>query len=156
MAAVVWALAVNSIDPSVEKVYPNPVTIEVIGQAPNLVITNELPETISVTLRAPNSTWNSLLNEKAPVRAIADLSGLSVGPHVVPVQIQIGIRPVEITSQNPRSVNISLEQLETRTMTINVEVTGELAIGYQADPPVVSMNSATISGPASLVERVNQ
>lgn len=156
MAGVIWALAVNSIDPSVEKVYPNPVNIEIIGQAPNLVITNELPETISVTLRAPNSTWNSLLNEKAPVRAIVDLSGLSVGPHVAPVQIQIGIRPVEITSQNPRSVSISLEQLQTRTMNINVEVTGELAIGYQADPPVISMNSATVSGPASLVERVNQ
>jgi YbbR domain-containing protein len=106
LAVMVWALAVNSIDPSVEKVYPNPVTIEVIGQAPNLMITSDLPQTISVTLRAPNSTWNSLLNEKAPVRAIVDLSGLSVGPHVVPIQIQIGIRPVEITAQNPRSVNI--------------------------------------------------
>jgi len=80
LAVMVWALAVNSIDPSVEKVYPNPVTIEVIGQAPNLMITSDLPQTISVTLRAPNSTWNSLLNEKAPVRAIVDLSGLSVGP----------------------------------------------------------------------------
>jgi len=154
LAVMVWALAVNSIDPSVEKVYPNPVTIEVIGQAPNLMITSDLPQTISVTLRAPNSTWNSLLNEKAPVRAIVDLSGLSVGPHVVPIQIQIGIRPVEITAQNPRSVNISLEQLKTRSMDIHVEVRGELAIGFQADLPTVSMTSATISGPASLVDRV--
>ncbi|HBF41031.1 MAG TPA: hypothetical protein DDW19_04455 [Anaerolineaceae bacterium] len=155
LAVMVWALAVNSIDPSVEKVYPNPVTIEVIGQAPNLMITSDLPQTISVTLRAPNSTWNSLLNEKAPVRAIVDLSGLSVGPHVVPIQIQIGIRPVEITAQNPRSVNISLEQLKTRSMDIHVEVRGELAIGFQADLPTVSMTSATISGPASLVDRVS-
>lgn len=154
LAVMVWAMAVNSIDPSVEKVYPNPVKIEVIGQAPNLVITNTLPQTISLTLRAPNSIWNSLLNEKAPVRAIVDLSGLSVGPHVVPVQIQIGIRPVEIIGQNPRSVDISLEQLETKSMNINVEVTGELAIGYQADPPTLSENMATISGPASLVNKV--
>jgi len=101
LAVMVWAMAVNSIDPSVEKAYPNPVKIEVIGQAPNLVITNTLPQTISLTLRAPNSIWNSLLNEKAPVRAIVDLSGLSVGPHVVPVQIQIGIRPVEIIGAKP-------------------------------------------------------
>jgi YbbR domain-containing protein len=119
------------------------------------MITSDLPQTISVTLRAPNSTWNSLLNEKAPVRAIVDLSGLSVGPHVVPIQIQIGIRPVEITAQNPRSVNISLEQLKTRSMDIHVEVRGELAIGFQADLPTVSMTSATISGPASLVDRVS-
>jgi len=73
---------------------------------------------------------------------------------VVPVQIQIGIRPVEIIGQNPRSVDISLEQLETKSMNINVEVTGELAIGYQADPPTLSENMATISGPASLVNKV--
>ena len=154
LAVVVWALAVNSIDPSVEKVYPNPVTIEVIGQAPNLVITNQLPETIAVTLRAPNSIWNSLVDEKAPVRAIVDLSGLSVGPHVVPVQIQIGIRPVEITTQNPRSVNVSLEQLETKSIAITVQETGQLAVGYQAAPASLSETSATISGPSSLVDRV--
>ncbi len=154
LAVIVWALAVNSIDPSVEKVYPNPVTIEVIGQAPNLVITNQLPETIAVTLRAPNSIWNSLVDEKAPVRAIVDLSGLSVGPHVVPVQIQIGIRPVEITSQNPRSVNVSLEQLETKSINITVQETGQLAVGYQAAPATLSETSATISGPSSLVDRV--
>jgi len=39
-------------------------------------------------------------------------------------------------------------------MNINVEVTGELAIGYQADPPTLSENMATISGPASLVNKV--
>jgi YbbR domain-containing protein len=33
-------------------------------------------------------------------------------------------------------------------------VTGELAIGYQADPPTLSENMATISGPASLVNKV--
>ena len=154
LAVVIWVMAVNSTDPSVERVYPNPVNIEVIGQAPNLVITSDLPQSISVTLRAPNSIWNTLLNEKAPVRAIADLSGLSAGAHVVPIQIQVGLRPVEITSQNPRSVNISLEQLITRSVDITLEVTGDLAIGYQADPPVASMTSATISGPASLMERV--
>lgn len=154
LALVVWALAVNSIDPSVEKVYPNPVAIEVIGQAPNLVITNQLPETIAVTLRAPNSIWSSLVDEKAPVRAIVDLSGLSVGPHVVPVQIQIGIRPVEITTQNPRSVNVSLEQLKTKSITITVQEIGQLAVGYQASTPSLSETRATISGPSSLVDRV--
>ncbi len=154
LAVVVWALAVNSIDPSIEQTYPNTVPIEVIGQAPNLVITNQLPPSISVTLRAPTSIWNTLQNEKAPVRAIVDLSGLSVGDHVVPVQIQIGIKPVEIISQNPRSVNLHLDQLLTKTFDISVQETGQLAIGFQADPPVLSETSATVSGPSSLVDKV--
>ena len=156
MAVVVWALAVNSIDPSVEQLYPNQIKVEVIGQAPNLVITNTLPSTIAVTLRAPSSIWNSLVNEKAPVRAIVDLSGLSVGDHTVPVQIQVGIKPAEIVSQNPRSVDVILEQLETKTFDISVEETGQLAIGYQADSPTLSETSATVSGPSSLVDRVSE
>lgn len=154
LAVAVWVLAVNSTDPSVQKAYPYEVNIEVIGQASNQVITSTMPDTISLTLRAPNSIWNQLINEKAPVRAIVDLSGLSVGPHTVPVQIQIGIKPVEIVAFNPRSLDISLENLLTREFPITLDERGDPAIGFQTESPTISDSAATVSGPQSQVERV--
>ena len=156
LAVTVWALAVTSKDPSEQKAYPNDVTVEVIGQAPDMVLTSSLPASVSVILRAPTSIWTSLVEEKAPVRAIVDLSGLGEGLHTVPIQIEVGIKPVEVMSFNPRSVDVSLEKLATNTFEINVVNNSNPAIGYQAGVPKLSETSATVSGAASLVNSVTE
>ncbi|KAF0111167.1 MAG: hypothetical protein FD147_1105 [Chloroflexi bacterium] len=156
LATAVWIMAVTASDPSLEKAYPNPVPVEVIGQGSNMVITTELPAQISLTLRAPSSIWNSLLLEKVPVRAILDLSGLGEGPHTIPIQIQIGIKPVEVRSFNPRSVNLELEPLKTKQFEIRVINQGILAVGYQSNPAHLSESTVIVSGAKSFVERVNE
>lgn len=154
LAIAVWIMAVTSSDPSVENVYPNSVPIEVVGQASNTVINTNLIEDVSITLRAPTSIWNTLLLEKAPVRAFIDLSGLGVGSHTVPVQVQIGIKPMEILTFSPRSVTLEIEPLMTRTMDIRIIFQGSLPVGYEAQEPILSETSVTVSGAQSLVENV--
>ncbi len=154
LAIAVWVMAINSSDPSVEKAYPNPVAVEVIGQSPDTVINTDLSETVSITLRAPTSIWNTLLLEKVPVRAFIDLAGLGVGVHMVPVQIQIGTKPVEVISYNPRSVTLEIEPLLTEEMDVRVIYQGSLPVGFQADDPVLSDSQVTISGAESIVKSV--
>jgi YbbR domain-containing protein len=156
LAVAVWALAVTANDPSVQKDYPGNVSVEVIGQDPGMVMTSTLPASVAVTLRAPNSIWSSLIDEKAPVRALMDLSGLGEGDHTVPIQIEVGIKPVEIISYNPRSVDISLEPLMTSQFEINVVTSSNPAIGYQAGVPELDQNSATVSGAKSVVSNVTE
>jgi YbbR domain-containing protein len=154
LAVAVWVMAVNSSDPSVEKIYPNKVPIEVIGQSPDMVINTTLAENILITLRAPNSIWDKLLVEKAPVRAFIDLAGMGVGAHTVPVQIQIGTKPVEIISYNPRSVTLEIEPLMTEDMDVRVIYQGSLPVGFQAEEPVLSQTKVAISGAESSVKSV--
>jgi len=156
LAIAVWIMAVTSSDPSVENIYPNRVPIEVVGQASNTVINTSLIEDVSITLRAPASIWNILLLEKAPVRAFIDLSGLGVGSHTVPVQVQIGIKPVEILTFSPRSVTLEIEPLMTQTMDIRIIFQGSLPVGYEAQEPILSETTVTISGAQSLVEKVTE
>lgn len=137
LAVAVWVMAINSSDPSVEKVYPNEVPIEVAGQSTDTVINTDLLENVAITLRAPTSIWNTLLVEKAPVRAFIDLAGLGVGPHTLPVQIQIGTKPVEIISYNPRSITLEIEPLLTQNMDIRVIYQGSLPVGFQSEDPVL-------------------
>lgn len=92
VALVVWILAVTSSDPSETKAYARAVPIEIIGQSTNLVIINDLPESVSITLRAPISIWETFNSGKATVRAFIDLSNVSAGSTTIPVQVQVGIK----------------------------------------------------------------
>jgi YbbR domain-containing protein len=154
LAVAVWIMAVTSSDPSAEKPYPNVVPVEIIGQSSNLVITSDLPGNISLTLRAPASIWDSLISQKVPVRAIMDLSGLGEGIYTVPIQVQIGIKPVEIRSYSPRSATVDLETLETQQFDIRVINQGTLAVGYQSNPAELSQSTVLVSGARSYVNKV--
>lgn len=156
LALTVWISAVTAADPTRERVYPRPVPIEIVGQDPGLVLTSEIPSQVTLTLSAPSSIWDRLINEQVPVRAVADLSGLKAGSHTVPIQIQIGIRPVEVVSFTPRSLTLELEALASRSFPIRLVQRGDLAVGFQAETPRLSQTSATVSGPESLVNQVEE
>ena len=154
MALAVWVAAVTAADPDEVRQFPDPIPVEIIGQAPGLVITSDVPKQIELTLRAPRSVWDRLISESNKLRAILDLSGLSAGDHTLDIQIQIPTRPVRIVSATPQTAAITLEPLATRTFPINLSIAGEPAIGYQAGDPSLEPGEVVISGPQSQVERV--
>ncbi|MCJ7622896.1 MAG: CdaR family protein [Anaerolineaceae bacterium] len=156
LAIAVWISAVSDADPTEERTYPRSVSIELIGKDPGLVLISNVPSQVSVTLSAPNSIWERLLREQSAVRAIADLSGLGPGTHDVPIQIQVGISPVRVVSYGPESVSMTLDSIITRTYSIHLIENGEPATGFQAEQPVLSSTTVTVSGPASLVEQVQE
>lgn len=154
MALAVWVAAVTAADPDEVRQFPDPIPVETIGQDPGLVITSDVPEQIELTLRAPRSVWDRLINERNEIRAILDLSGLSAGDHMLDIQIQIPTRPVRIVSATPQTATITLEPLATRTFPVSLSVAGEPAIGYQAGDPSLEPSEVVVSGPQSQVERV--
>jgi YbbR domain-containing protein len=156
VALTVWVMATTAADPSETRTYPNTVPIEIIGQPTDLVITSDLPESVTLSLRAPTSIWTTMLTEKAPVRALIDLSGVNSGEHVIPVQIQVGIKPVEVVSYSPRSVDLTLEKMKSQKFDITVITRGLLPAGYQAEEPQLSETSAMVSGAGTIVDRVSQ
>ncbi len=156
LALAVWISAVTSNDPTEERIYPQPVPIEVIGQDAALVLTSDIPDTLNLTLSAPRSIWTDLINEPGAVRAILDLSGLQSGTHTLNVQVQVGLRPVQIVSISPRTVNLTLEPLASRELPINLVQRGTPAVGFLAEDPILSQTTVTVSGPESLVNKVKE
>src|SRR5512132_1289148 len=92
----VWVSAVSAADPDEVLTYPKTIPIEVVGQDPTLVLTNELPTNLEVRIRAPRTVWDRLKNQDNTVRAILDLTGLGAGEHTVNVQVQVTERPSQI------------------------------------------------------------
>jgi len=154
MAIAVWVSAVTADDPNDVRIYPHPLPLEIIGQDPGLVVTSSLPSQVDLTLRAPSSIWNELAREETSVRAVVDLSGINPGEYSIPVQIQIAARPVKIVSCSPCTIDLKIESITTRSLPITLTGNVNAAIGFQAENPVLSQTSATLTGPQSIVGKV--
>jgi YbbR domain-containing protein len=154
LSITIWIIAVTANDPAENRSYPRNIPIEIVGQDPNLVLTNDLPTNVSVVINTPQSVWNSILTMQSPIRAVVDLSGLMAGNHTVELQIQVNVRPVKVVSYSPRAIAITLEGLSSKVMPLNLIVRGDPAIGYQAEEPELSTDQVTVTGPISQVERV--
>ena len=156
LALAVWISAVTASDPNVEKPYPYNVPIEIVGQDSGLTITSSIPGTVSLVLSAPQSIWDLPLNDPNAVRAVVDLSGLGPGTYTLPVQIQIAPRPVRMVAQTPEMVTLTLEKLMVTELPVVYVARGTPATGYQTGKVTLDPDKVTITGPVSLMERVER
>jgi len=154
LAVAVWVLAVTTTDPVEKRNYSRPVELEVAGLGPALLITSELPEQVSMTLSAPESIWASELSNTNVVRAFLDVSGLEAGNFTLPITLQIDAQPVRVDAYSPKELEVRIEQLYSKDLEITLVQPSSPAVGYEAGPPKLSASSATVSGPASQVEKV--
>jgi YbbR domain-containing protein len=156
LALAVWVAAVTSSDPDEVRIYPNPVNIQIVGQGSGLIITGDVPHQAQITMRAPRSVWDQLTAKPDSVRAELDLSGLKQGKHQLNLQIQVDERPVRIVQISPDSIPLTLESLVTESFPLNVDVSGQPAVGYQAGNPTLDVEQVIVSGAQSLVSRVKR
>lgn len=154
LAVAVWVLAVTTTDPVEKRNYPRPVALEVTGLDPQLTITSELPEQVSLTLSAPTSIWTSELSNANVVRAYLDVSSLEAGNYTLPIDLQIDAQPVKVDNYSPKEIEVRLEQLYTKDLSITLVQPSSPAVGYEAGSPKLSADTATVSGPSSQVEKV--
>jgi len=152
LGLAVWVSAVTAADPDEVRDFPQPIPLQVIGQDPGLVIVDDLPTEVTITLRAPHSVWNLLNANSGQVRAILDLSGLQAGKHQVEIRPQVTLRPVQVVSVSPQTLQIDMEPLATISLPIQLSLRGEPAIGYEAGKAVLEPTQAILSGPQSLIE----
>jgi len=155
LAVSVWISAVTAANPD-EVRPPITVPLELIGEDPSLIMISTPPSVIEVTLRAPRSIWEQLTAQENTVRAILDLSGLSAGEHTVDIQIQVSLRPTQIVLTNPTSVTVKLEPLATKTLPLDLSLSGQPAIGYQAGDTILDPTEVIVSGPETLVKQASR
>jgi len=154
LALAVWVMAVTTSNPDKSGSLPESIPIEFIGQDPRLVLLGEVPESVDLSLRAPESVWDEISSDHTSVRAIVDLTGLDSGVHQVQVLIQINAAPVRILSVTPESFTITLEPLLTIVLPVDISITGEPAISYKIGDAALTPEEVVISGPESIVSQV--
>jgi len=156
LAMAVWISAVTSSDPDETRTLPSAVPVQIIGQSTNLVLNGGVPKEVEITLRAPRSVWDQIEADPQIVRAILDLSGMSSGEHVMDLQIQVNVRPVQIVSVSPHTITFTLEPLITQTLKVDLSLSGEAAIGYQAGDASLEPVEVVVAGAQSQVQKVTR
>lgn len=149
----VWVSAVTAADPDEVRIYPATIPLEIIGNDPSLIITSDIPPEVEITLRAPRSVWEQLTALDNSVQATLDLSGLDTGEHQVDIQIRVLLRPYQIVLADPETVTVILEPSATRTLPLELTLSGIPAIGYQAGEATIDPTEVVISGPESIVNQ---
>ncbi len=154
LAMAVWISAVTAADPDQTGALPFTVPVQIVGQDPSLVRNGDIPLEAEVTIRAPRSIWNVIEADPQMVHAILDLSGLSSGGHELELQIQISVRPVQVVSVAPHTITLSLEPLATKTLSVDLNLSGEAAIGYQVGEASLEPLEIVVAGAESQVQKV--
>jgi len=153
LALTVWISAVVTADPNEQHTY-RPVSIELVGLNPELLLVEELPEQVRVTLKAPKSIWNLLNNNPELVKAWIDLSGLEAGEHTLEVKVVVDASPVRYVTIEPAEINVRLEPFLQRELDIQLVENGELPLGYKKDEALLEPETVTISGRETQVSKV--
>jgi YbbR domain-containing protein len=151
LAFAVWISAVVAADPNDQRDYPRPLSLEVRGQDPSLILLGTLPSQVSVRLSAPLSLWDQLIGDTQSLQAYIDLTGLEPGEYTLPIEIESNLRPLRIVRVLPEEVTIQLEPRAVREFIVNAQVEGQPALGFQAEETSIEPRVAAISGPQRIV-----
>jgi len=154
LAVVVWFSAETAANPNIESTRSVP--LEIYGLDPNMLIIDNPPAQVRVTMSAPTSVMNSLDSVDGSITAWVDVSGLEAGSYELEVNAQASetYGPVRINQITPQFVTLTLEPLITRNFPVDLVISGDPAIGYQKGTPSYTPTSVTVSGAASVVDQV--
>lgn len=137
-----------------ERAFAAPLSL--IGMPRELVITTQMPDTVSVRLRGRVTDLRSLSSQKLEVTV--DLSWAQPGEAEITLRPQaINVPPdVEVVSVEPNKVRFRVEQLRQKVVPIRPFLVGYPPSGYVTGEPTIQPDHALISGPTSHVRNVSE
>lgn len=153
LAVLVWLIAVNQENPLQERTLPAPVAVSLSGLEPALVVMRSSQANAVVSVRAPRQTLDAMRIDD--VELTLNLAGLGPGTWDVPITGVMRQNNARLTSIEPATIQVTLERELTRTLPVRLEVQGEPAPGYELGETRVDPALITLTGPASVVERVS-
>ena len=125
----------------------------------DLFIASMTPETVTLRFECTRSVASKLNNTTLSVEI--DLAGItSRGNQTVGFDINYPTgyddETAGLTSSNVNRISLSVDRLETRTISVDVSYIGGAAEDYIQDPPEFGPQTITVSGPTDVVSRVSK
>ena len=158
-AVVLWTVIVNIYDPNTSYTFSN-ITVQLINTQSltdkdySLKVVED--GKISVTVSGPKSVVTDL--KTSDISATADLSKVTAFTDYVDIQVQV-IKDGQVLNNVeavPRTsaLKLSIENRDTKTLSLDVNTTGSTASGYTVASTSSSPTYIKVTGPTSLLESV--
>jgi YbbR domain-containing protein len=152
LAIVVWVVAANEENPIVEDVFSEAVPLEIVNQPEGTIIFGDVVDTVQLTLRASQASWDDLSVNK--FRAQVDLGGLGTGVQDLEVQVTCSDDSIRIVEKKPEKTTVRLEELKEKEVEVKVNILDNPPLGYSARPASATPSKVKITGPAPMVDQV--
>ena len=153
-AVILWTVIVNIYDPNTSYSFSN-ITVQLVNTQ-SLTEKNYTFEVvdggkISVTVSGPKSVVTDL--KTSDIAATADLSKVTAFTDYVDIQVQVikdgqvlnNVEAVPSTS----ALKLSIENRDTKTLSLDVNTTGSTASGYTVASTSSSPTNIKVTGPTS-------
>ncbi|CRF34155.1 hypothetical protein BRSU_1910 [Brachyspira suanatina] len=128
--------------------------IEIKNIPSRLLIANDIPENITITLKGFKDNIYELPTEFS---AYIDLTNATIGSNMYEVNLagDIDYSKMNITV-NPSEIPIILDELSYKTVPIKVPTIGTAAYGLTIDNIIVNPSNTIISGPKALISSIDE
>ncbi|MCZ7575480.1 MAG: CdaR family protein [Ardenticatenaceae bacterium] len=159
LAVLVWVVAVNATNKVIDQTFPSVgIPIELENLPPGLVPLSGEGQRVRMDIRAPEESWLRL--EPSDFRAWVDLKGLGPGLHQLEVQVEQARpadRQVRILRRLPDRISVRLDEIVTRTVPIDVDVSDRLKVPYSYEvlTPTISPPEVTVRGPRTVLDQID-
>ena len=146
-AFCMWVFVMTEQDPPIEGSYTVPLTI---SNAPYEFIPIFADRTILVETRAPRS--NFVKYDANAFRAYLNLEGLGEGEYQITPRVVMP-QGFELLETTPPAINVKLDPMTERLMPVELLTTGAVAQDAAITEIRKSMDTVTVVGPRSFVEK---
>ena len=153
LACVVWFIvSAPRRERATERAFAAPLAIASLPR--DLVITNQIPDTVSVRLRGRVSDLRALSSQNLEVTV--DVSWVQAGEATITLRPQaINVPPdVDVISIEPNKIRFRVEPVRQKVVRVRPLLIGNPPAGYRVGDPTLVPEQALVSGPASQVKNL--
>ena len=153
LALIVWMIAVNTVNPVLQREFETPIPITVRGLDGTLQPVQDISNrTAKVTVRGPEASLDGLTADDFNV--YVDLTDREVGEQDVDVQVTILDSKVQPLGTQPDQLRVQLDAVVSKDLGVQATVMDSTAYGYYAQTPLLEPLTVTVSGPSTQVAQV--
>lgn len=155
LAFTIWIFVTDSENPTETHDLGFAVPVEAVNVPDDVALADDI-QAVRVRVTAPKDVFDNL--SVSNFTATVDLTGYGVGENLdVPVDLKLEDAPssVRIERITPEGVTVTLAQLTSKSVPVDIVVTGTLPSGYTMNNPEHE-ETVLVSGPQVEVEKVDK
>lgn len=155
LAFGLWIFVTDTENPTRTRVLPVDITVEPIHVPDDVAIASDIAP-IRLRITVADDVFDSLT--AGDFEATVDLDGLTVGSYELPVGVRTltGRGGLRIDDVLPDTVTVDLAPLTTKSVPVQIDVTGSPAPGFTMSTPVPQDETVLVTGPQQDVDEVSQ
>jgi YbbR domain-containing protein len=148
-----WLFVTDRENPDEAQAFSSAIPVRFVNVPNGLAVANTSETSVRIRIEGPQSELQKLQSDD--FQATADLGGLEKGESAAVVSVNSSRRRVDVTEVTPGRVTVTLESLRTKEVRVAVSLVGSPQQGFAAAGQTTDPETATVSGPESLVALVD-